>query len=78
MLIHTRHVIPTTRPYRAVPWPWRNRFQKGMAVAWHGRSMDAAWHVLIKHGQTVNQMGKTRLDRGTAWTRNRNGMARVN
>jgi hypothetical protein len=40
MLIHTCHAMPM--PRRAVAL--RNRFQKGMVVA---------WHVLIKHGRTV-------------------------
>jgi hypothetical protein len=31
----------------------RSRFQNGVVVAWHGRDMVAAWHVLIKHGGTA-------------------------
>jgi hypothetical protein len=31
----------------------RSRFQKGMVVAWHGRGMGDALHVLIKHSRTV-------------------------
>jgi hypothetical protein len=49
MLIHTYYAMPMPRSAVAL----RSSFQNGMVVAWHGRSMGAAWHVRIKHGLTV-------------------------
>jgi hypothetical protein len=50
------------------------RVQESMVVAWNENGMGAAWHVCIKYGRTVNQLGKTqfkplaeRHGRGTAW-----------
>jgi len=73
MLIHTCHAVPL--PCCAVAL--RSRFQNGMVGARHGHGMGMARQVWIKHGGTVNQMGKTqfkplaaRHSRGTAWARN--------
>jgi hypothetical protein len=69
MLIHTCHAMPMPRCAVA----FRNRFQNGMVVTWHGRGMAC---VNQTRPQCVNQMGKTqskpltaRHGRGTAWAR---------
>jgi hypothetical protein len=74
MLIHTYHAVPMLFPCRhpAATMPWlRDRFQKGIFVAWQGNGMvcvnQTRLHCVNQTGKTQSKALAERHGRGKTW-----------